>query len=122
MGTPGADRRRWTRLRTAMTALVRPSGSRRPLLLRVINLGPEGALCRTRVPFRLGATFHAEILLDGKAVRSRPRVLRAYCRVVWTAVRVGPARPVQEVGLRFLEMDEADRTRLVDLLRSPVAA
>ena len=116
------ERRKWKRMRTAMTALVRRPRARGSVILRVGNLGPDGALCRTRVPFRLGATFHAEFLVDGNRATGRPRMLRAFCRVVWTAARVGPVRPIQEIGVCFLELDEDDRQLLDFLLTSSIAA
>jgi hypothetical protein len=116
------ERRKGSRIRTLMTALVRPAHHRKPVLLRVVNLGPDGALCRSRVPLRLGAAFHAEFLFDGKCSFRRPRVIQVYCRVVWTAARIGPARPVQEIGLKFVGIGEDDRATLTSVLSSPAAA
>ena len=116
------DRRGGRRIRARVTALIRPSRRKAPILLQVIDLGDGGAQCRTPVPLRLGATFHADFLVDGKWTRERPRVLRAYCRVVWTAVRIGPSRPIQEIGLSFVEMNSEGREALRRLLGEVEAA
>jgi hypothetical protein len=118
---PGSiERRQGKRIRTRMTAVVR--ARRRPVVLRVLNLAAGGAFCRCRVPFRLGATFPVEFLVDGLGPRHRPRTFRAYCRVVRTAVRLGPTRPLQEIGLSFLDLAPSDRDRLVALLSAAAAA
>ena len=61
------DRRDETRSRVVLTALVRRGRNRNPVIMRVVNLGHGGARCRTRVPFRLGAAFHGEFVLEGAA-------------------------------------------------------
>ena len=92
------------------------------MILRVIHLGEGGAFCRCRVPFRLGATFPAEFVIDGLVRGRRPGVFRAYCRVVWTAARIGPSRPLQEIGLSFLEISRSDQERIGALLTRLAAA
>lgn len=119
---PVFERRTDTRGRVGLTALVRRARKRNPVLLRVVDLGPGGARCRTAVPFRLGATFPVEFLLDGKCVRGKPRVFPVYCRVTWTLSRLGPSGPVQEIGLAFLELKPSDRQVLAGLLRAGKAA
>jgi hypothetical protein len=116
------ERRQSTRGRVTLTALVRRGRRRNPSVLRVVNVGGGGARCRTRTPLRLGATFHADFFLEGKCVVGHPRVLRLYCRVVWTAARVGPSCPIQEVGLAFPELLPAERQILVSLQRAAEAA
>ena len=105
-----------------MTALVRRGRQKNPAILRVVNLGHGGARCRTRTPFRLGATFQAEFFLEGKCVVGHPRVLKLYCRVVWTASKKGPSCEVQELGLAFPELQVGQRTLLDSLLRAAEAA
>ena len=102
------ERRKGRRIRTAITALVRPQRRRKPVVLRVINLGPGGARCRASVGLRLGATLPVEFVLEGRGIGLQPRVLRTWCRVAWTACRLGPSRPIQEVGLTFLDLTEDD--------------
>lgn len=115
-----ADRRHGGRQRVVLTALLRRSRRRVPVILGVVNLGPGGARCRTRVPLRRGARFPAEFLLDGTA--GQPKVIRVHCRVVWTKSRVGPTSPVQEIGVAFLDLQASDRALIASRLRSEVAA
>jgi len=116
------DQRQGKRIRTVLTALIRPPAVPAAALLRVINLSHGGALCRSQAAIPLGATFHAEFVLDGPAADRQPRVLRAFCRVIWSAGRTGPSRPVQEIGLSFVEMADSDRAHLASLLSSVEAA
>jgi hypothetical protein len=116
------DRRDETRSRVTLTALVRSGRRKNPVILRVANLGHGGARCRTRVPFRLGAAFHAEFVLEGKCVQAEPRVLELYCRVVWTSSVDGPSCQMQELGLEFPEMDPAQRRHLDSFLQAAEAA
>ena len=116
------ERRKARRTHTAITALVRPRRRRKPVVLRVINLGPGGARCRTSAGLRVGATMPVEFVLEGRGVGRHPHVLRTWCRVAWTACRLGPSRPVQEVGLTFLDLTEDDRRLLAFLLNATAAA
>ena len=116
------DRREETRSRITLTALVRRGKHKNPVIMRVVNLGPGGARCRTRFPFRLGAAFHTEFVLEGKCVEGGPRVLPLYCRVVWTHSTEGPSCQMQELGLEFPEIDSAQRRLLDSLLQAAEAA
>ena len=69
------ERRGDARSRVVFTGLVRRGDKRSPALLRVVDLSPGGARCRTRTPLRLGATFHAEFFLEGKCAAGNPRVI-----------------------------------------------
>ena len=116
------DRRDENRSRMTLTALVRRGRHKNPVIMRVVNLGSGGARCRTRFPFRLGAAFHTEFVLEGKCVEGEPRVLPLYCRVVWTHSVEGPSCQMQELGLEFPEMDAVQRGLLDSLLQATEAA
>ncbi len=116
------DRREETRSRMSLTALVRRGRHNNPVIMRVVNIGHSGARCRTRFPFRLGAAFHTEFMLEGKCVEGEPRVLPLYCRVVWTHSLEGPSCQMQELGLEFPEMDAVQRRLLDSLLQAAEAA
>ena len=116
------ERREETRSRMTLTALVRRGQHKNPVIMQVVNLSPNGARCRTRFPFRLGAAFHTEFVLEGKCVEGGPRVLPLYCRVVWTHSVEGPSCQMQELGLDFPEMDAAQRLLLDSLLQAAEAA
>ena len=116
------DRRDETRSRMTLTALVRRGQHKNPVIMRVVNMGHGGARCRTRFPFRLGAAFHTEFMLEGKCVEGEPRVLPLYCRVVWTHSVEGPSCQMQELGLEFPEMDAVQRRLLDSLLQAAAAA
>ena len=116
------DRREETRSRMTLTALVRRGRHKNPVIMQVVNMGPGGARCCTRFPFRLGAAFHTEFVLEGKCVEGEPRVLPLYCRVVWTHSVEGPSCQMQELGLEFPEMDAVQRGLLDSLLQATEAA
>ena len=116
------DRREETRSRMNLTALVRRGRRKNPVIMRVVNISPGGARCRTRFPFRLGAAFHTEFVLEGKCAEGGPRVLPLYCRVVWTHSVEGPSCQMQELGLDFPEIDAAQRLLLDSLLQAAEAA
>lgn len=116
------DRREEARGRVSLTALVRRGRHKNPVIMRVVNLGHGGARCSTRFPFRLGAAFHTEFMLEAKSVEGQPQVLALYCRVVWTHSVDGPSCQMQELGLEFPEMDHAQRRLMDSLLQAAEAA
>lgn len=83
----------------------------------LVNISTGGMFLATQVPIALGTQVDVEMTFAG----TEPRRVRARARVVWESTGADPRFP-RGVGLKFLQLQDVDRTFIQEFVRDAATA